>query len=600
MASIANVVETRIGQLRRQSFKPRIPNELQDLTKLKFSLGNKTEAIGNADSISQLFPITYGQPIIDITKTNDDNKENNDNNNNLKRKLTIGVVLSGGQASGGHNVITGLFDGLKELNNESTLIGFLNGPIGVMKNKFINLDSKIIDLYRNTGGFDMIASGRDKIETEEQRKEALNTVNKNNLDGLVVIGGDDSNTNAAVLAEYFKSNGSKCSVVGCPKTIDGDLQNEYIEMSFGFDTAVKVFSEMISNICRDAVSAAKTWHFVKLMGRDASQVTLDCALQTHPNFTMIGEYVQAKRWLLHDLTEMMVDVIEKRGNNGKDYGVILIPEGIISFIPSMKGLINDLNEMLKVGSQHLVVIESLNEFSEKVKYIRSVFEKEKKHTSLQNFDVLPRDIQAQMLLERDPHGNIQMSQIPIENLFIQIATQKLAQRKTEGTYKGKFRGQGHFYGYDGRSGFPSNFDAQYCYNLGRTATILLSGKHNGYMSRVYDLEKDVKEWKAGGIPITMLMNMERRHGVDKPVIRKALVKLDGNKFQYFKKKSENEDWGLNDCYRYVGPIQLFGPQEITDEPPINVLLKKTNNVVWPIGNNYNKDTDVQTEQKSDQ
>ena len=414
MASIEHTEETRIGRLRRTEFKPRVPTVLQDLSKLKFAAGDKTEAVANPDDIKRLFPLTYGQPLVDINKAanDDDAKDAAD----LSRKLKIGVVLSGGQASGGHNVITGLFDGLKQLNKDSELIGFLNGPIGVMKNKFIKLDAKIIDLYRNTGGFDMIASGRDKIETEEQRKEALDTVNTNELDGLVVIGGDDSNTNAAVLAEYFKSNGSKCCVVGCPKTIDGDLQNEYIEMSFGFDTAVKIFSEMISNLCRDAVSAKKAWHFVKLMGRDASQVTLDVALQTHPNITFIGELVKARKMLLHDLTEDMVDVIEKRANEGKNYGVILIPEGIISFIPSMKATINDLNEMLKVGSKHLEVIEAFTEFSDKVAYIRNEFEKGNKITSLQNFDVLPRDIQAQLLLERDPHGNIQMSQIPIENV----------------------------------------------------------------------------------------------------------------------------------------------------------------------------------------
>jgi len=369
----------------------------------------------------------------------------------------------------------------------------------------------------------MIASGRDKFETENDLATVLNVVTQHGLNGLVIIGGDDSNTNGAVLAEYLKKNNSQCVVVGVPKTIDGDLQNEYIEVSFGFDTAVKTYSQMISNICRDAVSSEKTWHFIKLMGRDASQVALDCALQTHANITLIGEEVEHEELLLYDIAEQMVNVIVKRAEQGRNYGVVLIPEGIISFIPSMKALIAELNEMLKKSSPHLKEIEKLEELSDKIAYCRAQFEKNNQKTHLQNFDSLPRDIQAQLLLERDPHGNVQMSQIPSENLFIMICERTIGQLKNN---KIQFRGQGHFFGYDGRACYPTNFDSQYCYNLGRVASLLVKYKYNGYMTRVYDLERDVDEWKAGAIPITMLMNIERRHGELKPVIRKCLVDVE--------------------------------------------------------------------------
>eukprot|EP01083_Nonionella_stella_P085005 235400_1 len=568
------IEETLIGKLRRE-FKPRIPTQIEKLSSLTFTEGDKTTAMGEPQEIARLFPITYGQPVVN-TSPSDDSKQSNVRSTPLR----VGVVLSGGQASGGHNVITGLFDALKELNQDSILIGFTGGPKGIMINRFIDLTADIIDQYRNTGGFDMIRAGRDKIQTLEDMTSSLKTVTDNKLDGLVVIGGDDSNTNAAVLAEFFSSKGSKCTVVGIPKTIDGDLQNEYIEVSFGFDTAVKTFSQMISNICRDCVSAAKAWHFIKLMGRDASQVTLDCALQTHPNIALIGEEIQYENMLLHDVTERMVDVIEERAIHGKNYGVILIPEGVITFIPSMKDLINYLNKTLKEGSKHLAAIEEFQEMSEKIKYVRKLL-KASSPTNLSNFDVLPKDIQAQLLLERDPHGNIQVSQIPLEQLFIQICAQKLKRRKKYAAAGGKFRGLGHFFGYDGRSGFPSNFDAQYCYSLGRVGTLLIAAGYNGYMARVYDLELDVTKWKAGAIPITMLMNIEIRHDKPKPVIKKCLVDVEaGKKFKYF--ENRRDDWGVNDCYRYIGPIQFFGPTDLTDIPPFNVLLKKTPDIKWPI------------------
>ena len=563
-----NIMSEPIIDKLRRDFKPRIPIILSKLSELEIKeIGKKTKALGDVEEIEKMFPLTFGQKILNISKTSGNKK---------KRILKIGVVLSGGQAPGGHNVITGLFDSLKELNEENTLIGFLNGPIGIITNDSKILTKDIIDKYRNTGGFDMIKSGRDKIQTKYQMFSSLKTVEENDLDGLVVIGGDDSNTNAAILAEFFQSQKSKCSVIGVPKTIDGDLQNEYIEISFGFDTAVKTYSGMISNIARDAVSASKAWHFIRLMGRDASHITLDCAIKTQPNITLIGEEIKYKKYSLDDIIKQITNVIIERAKRGKNYGNILIPEGVISFIPSMKQLINDLNELLKNGSKHLEVIEKM-EISDKILYVRNILNKK----SLENFDILPPNIQSQFLLERDPHGNIQMSQIPIEELFILICEENLKKDKRWKDLGMKFRGQGHFYGYDGRSCFPSNFDTQYCYALGRVSTLLLNNGKNGYMARVYDLEKDVLEWKAGAIPITFLMNMEIRHGNKKPVIRKSLVNVEsGKKFKYFNKRREY--WKYNDCYRSVEPIQFFGPKELTDTPPINVLIKKTNDIKWAL------------------
>ena len=565
-----NIMSEPIIDKLRRDFKPRIPKILSKLSALDIKeIGQKTKAVGDVEEIEKMFPLTFGQKIIDICMASE--------NNNEKRNLKIGVVLSGGQAPGGHNVITGLFDSLKELNEKNTLIGFLNGPNGVMKNDFKILTKNIIDQYRNTGGFDIIKSGRDKIQTEEQMLASLKTIEENDLDGLVVIGGDDSNTNAAILAEFFQSKKSKCSVIGVPKTIDGDLQNEYIEISFGFDTAVKTYSSMISNIARDAVSASKAWHFIRLMGRDASHITLDCAIKTQPNITLIGEEIKYKKYSLDDIIKEITNVIIERAKRGKNYGNILIPEGIISFIPSMKQLINDLNGLLKAGSKHLEIIEKMEKLGDKISYVRNILNKK----SLKNFDILPPNIQSQFLLERDPHGNIQMSQIPIEELFILICEENLKKDKRWLDLGMKFRGQGHFYGYDGRSCFPSNFDTQYCYALGRVSSLLLNNGKNGYMARIYDLEKDVLEWRAGAIPITFLMNMETRHMKKKPVIRKSLVNVEsGKKFAYFNKNRHH--WRYNDCYRSVEPIQFFGPKELTDTPPINVLIKKTNDVKWPL------------------
>merc|ERR1719474_1773779 len=420
-------VETLIGQLRRQ-FKPRIGKSIQTLKTCGFSTGDKTTALGNAKEIEAQFPNTYGQPIVDIDTVNDVDSKDQENGHKLNLSaLRVGVVLSGGQASGGHNVITGLFDALKELNSDSTLVGFTGGPKGVMINRFMKLTA-------------------DKIQTQEQKLASLKTVNDNKLDGLVIIGGDDSNTNAAILAEFFQKHKSKCTVVGIPKTIDGDLQNEYIEVSFGFDTAVKTYSEMISNIARDSLSAAKAWHFIKLMGRDASQVTLDCAIMTQCNMALIGEEIQNESMLLSDITEKMCDMIQQQALNGKNYGVILIPEGVIQFIPSMKVLIDFLNTTLKEGSVHLKKIEAFAEMSDKIRYVRTLL-KSSSPTNLSNFDVLPRDIQAQLLLERDPHGNIQISQVPIEQLFMQICAQKLKTRKRYVASGTKFRANGHFFGY---------------------------------------------------------------------------------------------------------------------------------------------------------
>jgi len=564
--------ETILGKLRRE-YKPIVPDILKDLTKLTISKGKNTQPKTDQNAIKKLFPLTYGFPIINI----------NSNDNSIATDdciVKIGVVLSGGQASGGHNVITGLFDALKEMNIKNELYGFLNGPIGIMKSKYKKLEKNYIDKYRNTGGFDMICAGRDKIESIEQQNEALKTVNDLNLDGLVVIGGDDSNTNAAILSEFFAKNKSKCVCIGVPKTIDGDLQNEYIEISFGFDTAVKTYSEMISNICRDSKSAKKAWHFVKLMGRDASHVTIDCAIQTHPNITLIGEYIQSENLLLHDVTENICDIIAQRAIKfDKNYGVVLIPEGVIQFIPSMKALISQLTDMLKKGSPHLKKVEAMAELSDKIAYVKDKLAKISK-TSLQNFNVLPRDIQAQLLLERDPHGNIQMSQIPIEQLFMLICQQKLKEHK-EYSKKYKFRGNGHFFGYDGRSCYPSNFDANYCYSLGIVSGLLVKYKLNGYISRVYNLEYNPINWKAGGVPITSLLNMEYKYNKLMATIKKHLVNVDdGKKWEYFSKYRPN--WALNDDYICVGPIQFYGPKILTDIPPYNIILNKTGNITWPV------------------
>ncbi|CAN8312040.1 unnamed protein product [Cochlearia groenlandica] len=495
--------------------------------------GPASSAAGNPDEIAKLFPGLYGQP--SVSAVPDQNAPSSG------QKLKIGVVLSGGQAPGGHNVISGLFDYLQERAKGSTFYGFKGGPAGIMKCKYVELNAEYIQPYRNQGGFDMICSGRDKIETPEQFKQAEETAKKLDLDGLVVIGGDDSNTNACLLAENFRSKNLKARVIGCPKTIDGDLKCKEVPTSFGFDTACKIYSEMIGNVMIDARSTGKYYHFVRLMGRAASHITLECALQTHPNITIIGEEVSAQKQTLKNVTDYMVDVICKRAELGYNYGVILIPEGLIDFIPEVQELIAELNEILA----NEVVDES------------GQWKKKLTEQSLKLFDLLPEAIQEQLMLERDPHGNVQVAKIETEKMLIQMVETELEKRKQAGGYKGQFMGQSHFFGYEGRCGLPTNFDATYCYALGYGAGVLLNSGKTGLISSVGNLAAPVEEWTVGGTALTALMDVERRHGKFKPVIKKAMVELEGAPFKKF--ASLREEWALKNRYISPGPIQFTGP-----------------------------------------
>ncbi|MED6123960.1 hypothetical protein PIB30_054496 [Stylosanthes scabra] len=507
---------------------------LPSVLKTSFSLvdGPRSSAAGNPDEIAKLFPHLFGQPSATLVPSETPLPD---------RKLKIGVVLSGGQAPGGHNVISGIFDYLQERAKGSILYGFRGGPAGIMKCKYVELDSDYIYPYRNQGGFDMICSGRDKIETPEQFKQAEETAKKLDLDGLLVIGGDDSNTNACLLAENFRSKNLKTRVIGCPKTIDGDLKCKEVPTSFGFDTACKIYSEMIGNVMVDARSTGKYYHFVRLMGRAASHITLECALQTHPNITIIGEEVAAKKLTLKNVTDYIVDVICKRAAVNYNYGVILIPEGLIDFIPEVQQLIAELNEILA----HDIVDEG------------GLWKKKLTEQSLKLFDFLPQAIQEQLMLERDPHGNVQVAKIETEKMLIQMAETELEKRKQEGTYRGEFRGQSHFFGYEGRCGLPTNFDATYCYALGYGAGALLHSGKTGLISSVANLCAPVEDWVVGGTALTSLMDVERRHGKFKPVIKKAMVELEGAPFKKF--ASLRDEWALKNCYVSPGPIQFHGP-----------------------------------------
>ncbi|GAB4190994.1 MAG: diphosphate--fructose-6-phosphate 1-phosphotransferase [Simkaniaceae bacterium] len=528
----------------RLKYIPILPTILENLSNLAFEKKQMTEAKADQEKIQEIFPQTYGQPLVSLQQGKPSSQE----------RLIIGVVLSGGQAAGGHNVIAGLFDAMKRVHNESRLIGFLDGPSGVVNGKYCELEEELIDQYRNTGGFDLIGSGRTKIESEEQLNKAFSTVKKLQLNGLVIIGGDDSNTNAAILAEYFMQKGLQIKVVGVPKTIDGDLKNEHVEVSFGFDTACKTYSEMIGNIARDAISARKYYHFVKLMGRSASHIALECALQVRPNFTFISEEVKEKKQTLEDVVQSLVELIVKRAEQGKNYGVILIPEGLIEFIPEMGELIQDLNKILADAD------ESFNQLviEEKDKKIQNRLPS----VSLEIFKKLPFSIKKQLLLDRDPHGNVQVSKIATEKLLLDLVEKELKTLKEQGKYQGKFNAVEHFFGYEGRSGFPSNFDANYCYALGMTSLLLIREGLTGYMSCVKHLTKHPSEWKISGIPITSLFHLEERHGKTKPVIQKALVELKGKPFAQFSKN--REEWQFKDAYQFPGPIQFFGPAKISN------------------------------------
>lgn len=540
-------------QIARASYQPKLPSSLKGNVILKE--GAATQSVDDQEDIKALFPNTYGMPLIKFEPG--DTKKYPVKN--------AGVILSGGQAPGGHNVIAGIFDGLKKLNPENKLYGFLGGPSGLVDHKYIELTKEIVDEYRNTGGFDIIGSGRTKLEEEWQFEKGAEICKKMNINAIVIIGGDDSNTNACVLAEYYKQHNIPIQVIGCPKTIDGDLKNEMIEASFGFDTACKVYSELIGNIQRDASSAKKYWHFIRLMGRSASHITLECALQSQPNICIVSEEVAAKNMTLSDIVDDIVEVIVHRAEHGLNFGTILIPEGLIEFIPAMRKLISELNDLLAHNNDY----NALGTDDERRQYIKGTLSPE----SSQVYRDLPKGIARQLTYDRDPHGNVQVSSIETEKLLIEMVAKKLAHLKATGEYKGKFATISHFFGYEGRCAIPSNFDANYTYSLGYTAAVLIAEGKTGYMASVRNTTAPADEWIAGGVPITMMMNMERRHGQMKPVIQKALVKLDGAPFQFFAK--HRQKWAdENMSYIYPGPIQYFGPTEVCDQPTKTLQLEK--------------------------
>ncbi len=532
-------------QKARLQYKPKLPVALRGgISAVKTVEGAPTQSVADQAKIKALFPATYGSPQIVFEA----------GAAKAGKAINVGVILSGGQAPGGHNVIAGLFDGIKSINKDSKLYGFLKGPDGLVKNEYMEITADIIDAYRNTGGFDMIGSGRTKLEKIEQFETGKANCEKLGISALVVIGGDDSNTNACLLAEYYKHNNIGINVVGCPKTIDGDLKNEFIEASFGFDTACRVYSELIGNIQRDANSAKKYWHFIKLMGRSASHIALECALQTHANACIVSEEVAAKKQTIAEIVDYIADVVAKRAAKGCNFGVALIPEGLIEFIPEMKTLIAELNDLL--AHEEKVFADLTKE--DKIKFVA-----DKLNPALsKTFMSLPPTIQLQLCLDRDPHGNVQVSLIETEKLLAEMVGSKLKAMKEAGTYKGKFSTQSHFFGYEGRCAAPSNYDADYCYSLGYNAAALLNAGKTGYMSSVRNTIKPADQWIAGGIPITMMMNMERRHGEDKPVIQKALVKLEDKPFKTF--AANRDKWAVETDYVYPGPIQYFGPTEVCD------------------------------------
>lgn len=544
-------------QAERIKFKPTLPAVLKNgAAAVKVKIGKPTKSVADQAKIKAMFPNTYGMPEITFTKGR--NAEAN------KKVIKMAVVLSGGQAPGGHNVIAGILDGLKKANAKNKLYGFLGGPSGILENKFVEITPKLMADYRNTGGFDLIQSGRTKIETPEQLKTAKENILKNKFNALVIIGGDDSNTNAAVIAEYFKQEGVKVNVIGVPKTIDGDLKNSQIETSFGFDTATKIYAELVGNICRDVNSARKYWHFVRLMGRSASHITLEVALKTHPNITLIGEEVLAQKKTLSQIVNDIAKVVVDRSKAGKNFGVVLVPEGLIEFIPEMKSLISALNDLLADNEAQL---SKLNTIKEKKAFIISKLPK----NLAALMESLPEGIANQLMLDRDPHGNVQVSLIETEKLLIEMLKTKLKDLKKAGKYNGKFSTITHFFGYEGRCGIPSTFDATYTYALGYNAAILALNDCSGYLSSVRNLTKKADAWVCGGIPLTMMMNVEKRKGKDKPVIRKALVELKGKPFNFLKKN--REDWAKNDRYTFPGPIQYFGPAVVTEMTTITLLLE---------------------------
>ena len=544
-------------QIERLKYQPKLPSSLANgINHLVSKEGSATESVANQEEIKALFKNTYGKPTVTFETSAD---------SSVSEIRNVGVILSGGQAPGGHNVIAGLYDALKQANSANKLYGFLGGPSGIIEGKYVEFTDSFIDEYRNTGGFDIIGSGRTKLETEEQFKSSLEVCKKLNLSAVVIIGGDDSNTNAALLAEWFVANNAGIQVIGCPKTIDGDLKNEQIEISFGFDTATKTYGELIGNILRDANSAKKYWHFVKIMGRSASHVAIEAALQTQPNITLISEEVEQKKMSLSSIIDYITDIVVRRSEAGRNFGIAVIPEGLIEFIPELKTMIANLNDIMPTLEKDLSYSNGTD--AEKIAIIENTLSSENSAV----FKSLPALIKSQLLMDRDPHGNVQVSKIETEKLLISMVEEKLASLKKEGRFSGKFSTQSHFFGYEGRCAFPSNFDADYCYSLGFNAFALINFGLTGYLSSVRNLTAPASQWIAGGVPLTMMMNMERRHGEMKPVIKKALVELDGPVFK--KLEANREDWAMNDRYLFPGAIQYFGPSSVCDITTVTLALE---------------------------
>ena len=546
-------------QIERLQYQPKLPSSLQNgVNSLELVQGAATEAVRDQEQIQALFANTYGKPTVTFKSTS---------SSSVSEVKNVGVILSGGQAPGGHNVIAGLYDALKNANSANKLYGFLGGPSGIIEGKYVEFNDEFINDFRNTGGFDIIGSGRTKLETEEQFKSSLEVCRKLNISAVVIIGGDDSNTNAALLAEWFVKNNTGIQVIGCPKTIDGDLKNEQIEISFGFDTATKTYAELIGNIQRDANSAKKYWHFIKIMGRSASHVALEAALQTQPNITLISEEVEAKKMSLSSIIDYMSDIIARRAESGKNFGIAVIPEGLIEFIPEMGSMISNLNDIMASleSDSSFVNASSVEKFS--------IVESKLDSENAKVYSSLPALIKEQLLADRDPHGNVQVSKIETEKLLIEMISARLSQMKKEGKFSGKFSSQSHFFGYEGRCAFPSNFDADYCYSLGYNAFALINNGLTGYLSSVRNLTSPASQWIAGGVPLTMMMNMEKRHGEMKPVIQKALVRLDGPVFKQL--QDNREDWAMNDRYLFPGAVQYFGPSSVCDITTVTLQLERS-------------------------
>ena len=546
------MMEKSALQIERANYQPKLPKALQGAVKVRE--GAPTQSVDNQDEIKKLFPNTYGMPIVEFVPSDEV----------VNKRMNVGVILSGGQAPGGHNVITGLFDQVKKLNPENRVYGFILGPGGLVDHNYIELTKEIIDNYRNTGGFDMIGSGRTKLETVDQFEKGLEIIRQLDINAIVIIGGDDSNTNACVLAEYYAAKKYGVQVIGCPKTIDGDLKNEQIEASFGFDTATKTYSELIGNIERDCNSARKYWHFIKVMGRSASHIALECALQCQPNICLVSEEVEQKDMTLNQIVDQLCEAIAYRASKGMNFGTVIVPEGLIEFIPAIGRLIHELNDLLAAhGSEY----KDLDKAAQRA-YIISHLSKQNAET----FETLPSGVARQLSLDRDPHGNVQVSLIETEKLLSDMCEVRLAQWKKGGKYVGKFATLHHFFGYEGRCAAPSNFDADYCYALGTSAAQLVANGKTGYMAIVKSTTAPADEWVAGGVPITMMMNIERRNGEMKPVIRKALVELDGKPFKAF--AAMRDKWAKETCYVYPGPIQYWGPSSVCDKTTMTLALEQ--------------------------